>query len=57
MNNQNEFINAIKAQMFDQIVKAAKGVKDDATALLQLIQNNDTSIAFTEKSLADLNQN
>lgn len=51
--NNNEFINAIKAQMFDQIVKSAKGVKDDPTALLQLIQNDDQSIAFMEKSLND----
>lgn len=55
--NNTDFVNAIKAQMFDQIVKAAKGVKDDPTALLQLIQNNDQSIAFMEKSLVDCTVN
>lgn len=51
----SEFINAIKAQAFDAIVKQAKGTKDDATALLQLIQNSDMMVSFSEKSLGDLN--
>lgn len=53
--SNTDFINAIKAQAFDAIVKQAKGTKDDATALLQLIANSDMMVSFSEKSLGDLN--
>lgn len=53
--SNTDFINAIKAQAFDAIVKQAKGTKDDATALLQLIANSDMMVTFSEKSLSDLN--